>query len=121
MSTRNVSVLIGPNISSNVKLWAFFIAIIKQTGVSGTWVFAPSGAPHGDTFVRTGLRAVEILEPVFYDTKTCCSIHNVVVEFEDKTAPGEALALLCNKSEAVYPSETTLSMVLFLTDIYSYS
>jgi hypothetical protein len=35
MSNRNVSVLIGPNISPNVKLWAFFIAIIEQTGTSG--------------------------------------------------------------------------------------
>jgi hypothetical protein len=34
---RNVSVLIGTDISLFVKLWAFFIAIIEQTGASGTW------------------------------------------------------------------------------------
>jgi hypothetical protein len=48
MNNRNVSVLIGPNISQNVKLWAFFIAITEQTGASGTWVFAFSGASHDD-------------------------------------------------------------------------
>jgi len=48
MSTRNVGVPIGPNIILNVKLWAFFIAIIKQTGASGPWVFASSRAPHDD-------------------------------------------------------------------------
>ena len=49
MSTRNVSALIGPNISMNVKLWALFFAIIEQTLASGTWVFASYGAPHDDT------------------------------------------------------------------------
>lgn len=34
--------LIGPNINLNVKLWAFFVAIMKQTGASGTWVFPPA-------------------------------------------------------------------------------
>jgi hypothetical protein len=35
--TQRCSVLIGPNISLNVRLWAFFIGIIEQTGASGTW------------------------------------------------------------------------------------
>jgi hypothetical protein len=52
MSTRNVSVPIGPNISPYVKLWGFFIAIIEQTGASGTWVFTSSGAPHDDTWAK---------------------------------------------------------------------
>jgi hypothetical protein len=52
MGTRNVSVLIGPYISLYVKLWGFFIAIIEQTGARGTWVFASSGAPHDDTWVK---------------------------------------------------------------------
>ena len=38
--------MIGPDISLNVKLWALFIAIIEQTGASGTWVFTSSGAQH---------------------------------------------------------------------------
>src|SRR6266576_1982705 len=103
MSTRNVSVLIGPDISLIVKLWALFIALIEQTGANGTWVLASSGAPHDDTstksqrrgFLRTGLRSCRslfhrrfrrwnkelvlcpegalgiMLEPIFYDTKTC--------------------------------------------------
>jgi hypothetical protein len=49
MSTRNVSVLIGPNTSLNVKLWAFFIATIEQTGASGTWVSASPEAHHMTT------------------------------------------------------------------------
>jgi len=49
MSTRNVRVPIGPDISLNVKLRAFFIAIIEPTGASWTWIFAFSGASHGDT------------------------------------------------------------------------
>jgi hypothetical protein len=40
---RNVSAPIGPNISLNVKPWAFSIAIIEQTGASGTSVFASPG------------------------------------------------------------------------------
>jgi hypothetical protein len=33
MGTRNASELAGPNISLNVKLCAFFFAIIEQTGM----------------------------------------------------------------------------------------
>jgi hypothetical protein len=58
MDSRNVSVPIGPNISQNVKLWAPFIAIIEQTGASGTRAFAsPPGASHDDMrgLVRAGL------------------------------------------------------------------
>lgn len=40
--------LIGPDISLIVKLWALFIAIIEQTGASGAWVLGSSGAPHDD-------------------------------------------------------------------------
>lgn len=62
--------LIGPDISLFVKLWAFFIAIIEQTGASGTWVLASFGAAHDRLrfkkgFVKTSLRSFRVVEVCF--------------------------------------------------------